>query len=161
MRKIAQNFVCFSESPNFKHRQLLQQKIWGVSKSTLFWPRFYIMVLDLFFSGRIYFFHILFGLLDCFSLWTFLSLFYLVQFMVHFWFNFFSIILHSLLIIFFIQSRSHFGFLPIFFVKRVVFKTFFVVSDLFPSWSKSKYSNLMDYLISIHVLWSQNLLKDQ
>ena len=42
-----------------------------------FWPRFYIGVLGIaFFSGRIYFFHILFWLLFLFSIyiWTFISL---------------------------------------------------------------------------------------
>ena len=43
-----------------------------------FWPRFYIVVLGIaFFLRHIYFFHILFGLLFPFPLWTVISLFYL------------------------------------------------------------------------------------
>ena len=56
-----------------------------------FWPRFYIVVLGIaLFSGRIYFFHILFGLLFSFSICTFISLFSL-----DFYFPFFFGLLFS------------------------------------------------------------------
>ena len=72
-----------------------------------FWLRFYIVVLGIaFFSGLIYFFHILFGLLFPFSLWTSISLFSL---------DFYFPFLFGLLFSFFLwtfQLRWHFGFLP-------------------------------------------------
>ena len=48
--------------------------------SSFFWPRFYIVVLGMtffFLVSPIYFFQFLFGLLFPFSIWTFISLFYL------------------------------------------------------------------------------------
>ena len=58
-------------------------------------------------------FPFLFGLLFPFSIWTFISLLHLNFFSILF--QFFSI---SLQFLFFIRLRSHFGFLPIFFLSR-------------------------------------------
>ena len=78
-----------------------------------FWPRFYIVVLGiaffLFFRSHLLF---PFGLLFPFPIRTFpfFSFFFLFSF---FFFQF--LFFNYFLIPFFIQSRSHFGFLPIFF----------------------------------------------
>ena len=69
---------------------ITQFEDWFIS----FWPWFYIVVLGIAF---LFTFHILFGLLFSFSIWTFTYL--------HFFTIFFQYFL-------FIQSRSHFGFLP-------------------------------------------------
>ena len=88
-----------------------------------------------FFSCHIYFFHILFGLLFSFFIWSFISLFsldfyfplvfglLLSLFNLEFYFPF----LFGLLFLFFlwtyIQSRSHFKFLPIFFYHELYFRS--------------------------------------
>ena len=90
-----------------------------------FWPWFYIVVLGIaFLNFRSFTFHILFGLLYPFSLWTFVSLFcldfhfpFLFGLFFSIFFNFFLFLFYSISFQFlFIRSRSHFGFLPVFFL---------------------------------------------
>ena len=81
-----------------------------------FWPRFYIVVLGIAFVLRqTYIFHILFGLLFSFSLWNFISLFYLDIFFsilfqlvfnsFLFFFICFSILFYSIAVTFWISSK--------------------------------------------------------
>ena len=90
---------------------------WGLA---LFWSRFYIVIVGMTFFVRSHtFFNILFNFCFPFSIWTFVSLFYLDYYFFldfYFFFDFYFPFLH--------KSRSDFGFLPSFFHWIILLSTF-------------------------------------
>ena len=107
---------------------VLVEDIWygqirGEQIKPFFWPRFYIVVLGMFFySGLIYFFHILCGLLFPFSIWIYFSFYFwtfftfsILTFISLVFFDFFPF---HVLFFLFIPSRSIILHFLLFFRKK-------------------------------------------
>ena len=94
-----------------------------------FWPRFYIVVLEIAsFSGWIYFFHILFGLFFPFPLWTLISLFSLD----------FSLRIYSIEVTFWISSK------------------FLIKPQEFLIWLAELWNSSNIYLVNFHFLFQKD-----